>query len=293
MNKENPYDILESYFHSNYNFQEGKLTKREIREIKDLANEKRLTYNIAPIGSQVFRYISEKENNLFFELEEFESENIDAISYLLKSNNNCLFFIINIKKALINQIFVAGLAYYFYIIKDDFHGKNFKIWSLCNLKNKNEQKALRFASEFLLPENALHKEIDSWLIDVKNQSITNATKKQLAELCYKLTIKYSIPLQALLIRLQEENYLTNAFSYIHDDYFIEIYLQESEYRYSNEFVKLMGKGNDFVDEIIYKNIIDAYKNKKVSSSEAKNDINNLGLNKDLSILKTVFNPDYS
>lgn len=289
MYKKNPYCILESYFQSNYAFQIGTLTKREIRKIKDLANEKRLTYNIAPIGSQVFRYISEKENNIFFELEEFESDSIDAISYLSKSNHDCNFFIINIKKPLINQIFVTVLAYYFYIIKDNFHGKNFKIWSLGDLKNKNEQKALRFTSEFLLPENALHKEIDLWLINVKEQSITNATKKQLSELCYKLTIKYSIPLQVLLIRLQEENYITDALSYIYDDYFIETYLQESEYRYSNEFVKLMGRGNDFVDEIMYKSIMDAYKNKRVSSFEAKNDINNLGLNKNLSILKTIFN----
>lgn len=289
MYKKDSCYISGNYFQANYSFKVSSLTKREIRQIKDLANEKRLIYNIAPIGNQIFRYISEKEHNIFFELESFESENIDAISYLSKSSNDCNFFIINTAKALINQIFITVLAYYFYIIKDDFHGKNFKIWSLGDLKNKNEQKALRFSSEFLLPENALHKEIDFWLINVKEQSITNATKKQLSELCYKLTMKYSIPLQVLLIRLQEENYITNALSYIYDDYFIETYLQESEYSYSNEFVKLMENGNDFVDEIMYKSIMNAYKNKKVSSSEAKNDIYNLGLNKDLSILKTVFN----
>lgn len=275
-----PREIIEHYFQNHYDVRIGVLSKAEMIAIRKLVREKRVDYNIAPIGEQIFRFIIEKNENIFFEREEFENKDIDAIIYKSRSASNIAFIVLNVNKPLINQVFVAAFSYYLVIYKNSKFDEGLNIISLNDLKDKNKQKAFWFASEFLLPSGALRKEIDAWLLDINKDILNEASRESISDLCYRLTIKYVIPLKALLFRLQEEGYLSNALAYINDEKFINNTLQGMEYLYAKEFETLLKGGNDFIDEIMYAIIPLVYNSGEISLEDVRDDINVLGLNSD-------------
>ncbi len=147
------------------------------------------------------------------------------------------------------------------------------------MKNRIEQKAFIFASEFLLPESALIKEISLWLITINKENVNEASKEELAEILYLLTVKYAVPLKFLITRFKQKKYITDASSYINNDYLIKYTYMESEYRYTTKAKELFGKGNSNIDEIMYKSISEVYKQGIETKEKVKEDIQNLGLNK--------------
>ena len=86
--------LIDSYSQEKYDFNPDKLTYDEIESIKTLAKEKRHEYGIAPIGTNIFKYIRDKEKNIYFEAGNFNSC-FDALIYLPDRNSEIVFIILN------------------------------------------------------------------------------------------------------------------------------------------------------------------------------------------------------
>lgn len=211
-------DLFQKYYQAQYDFNTGSLTEEDIDDIKELAKEKRVSYALAPMGEKVFEWILEQETDIRFELVDFASEKIDGMLYVPQSGSDKAYIVLNSKKPLINQIFTAVHEYYHYI-KD--YAKVKKEPYICNfsaLADVNEKKASRFAAEFLLPEDALRNEVKNFKKRWKAVDY--------AALSIWLTIKYQLPLKAVIYRLFEEHYIEDINKYIQNYDFIKSVLQE-------------------------------------------------------------------
>ncbi len=283
---ENPNDELsafneqfEMYYQKRYDFDPNSLSLQDIKEIKDLASEKRNDYGIAPIGRDVFRYIIEKERNVYFELEKFENLELDALIYIPDPNQDIAFIIINSNQPLLNQIFATAHEYYHYLKDLDELRNNPRACSLSSLKDKSEQKASRFAAEFLLPDQALKSSIERWLIVINKNEFKNANLEEVAALCYILTIKFCLPLKAVFFRLCEEGYIKDPNKYISQYAFIKKIFKETKTSFSKEVKELLNKENPYIDEPMYDLIYKAYNNGYVSLDDLESEIKILGLDK--------------
>lgn len=85
--------LIEDYSKEKYDFSPNKLTKDEIEEIKILSKEKRYDYGNAPISINIFKFIRDKEKNLYFEADNFNS-GFDAVIYLADKNSDTAFIIL-------------------------------------------------------------------------------------------------------------------------------------------------------------------------------------------------------
>lgn len=107
--------LLKQYSQSRYDFNPNALSPEEIQQVKQLAVEKRSEYGIAPIGTDIFIYIRDREQNLYFETEVFENKELDAMIYLPNPNKESAFIILNSGQPLLNQIFATAHEYYHYL----------------------------------------------------------------------------------------------------------------------------------------------------------------------------------
>lgn len=94
------------------------------------------------------------------------------------------------------------------------------------LKDVNEKKACRFAAEFLLPEEALLHEIQDYCRSMDVKDVKAMDFNCFATLIIVLTVKYQMPLKAVIYRLAEEQYIDNIDEYIENYEFIKKVLQE-------------------------------------------------------------------
>lgn len=108
-------ELFEQYYQNEYDFNTASLSLDEIAEIKKLAREKRVDYNLAPMGTGVFNWILKENSNIRFERVAFDSEKIDGMLYVPTTGKERAYIILNSKKPLINQIFTAAHEYYHYI----------------------------------------------------------------------------------------------------------------------------------------------------------------------------------
>ena len=108
-------ELFEQYYQNEYDFNTASLSLDEIAEIKMLAREKRVDYNLAPMGTGVFNWILKENSNIRFERVAFDSEKIDGMLYVPTTGKERAYIILNSKKPLINQIFTAAHEYYHYI----------------------------------------------------------------------------------------------------------------------------------------------------------------------------------
>lgn len=218
-------ELFEQYYQNEYDFNTASLSLDEIAEIKKLAREKRVDYNLAPMGTGVFNWILKENSNIRFERVAFDSEKIDGMLYVPTTGKERAYIILNSKKPLINQIFTAAHEYYHYI-KDYQKFKEMPyICDFSMLQDVNEMKACRFAAELLLPEEALSREIQDYL-RANNKSMKGMNFGDFGVLFIFLTIKYQMPLKAVIYRFYEEHYIDNIDAFIKNYEFIKKVLKE-------------------------------------------------------------------
>ena len=219
-------EIFEQYYQNKYDFNTSSLTLEEIEDIKKMTREKRVDYALAPIGTGIFDWILKQNNNIRFELVDFNSEKIDGMLYVPTTGKERAYIILNSNKPLINQIFTAAHEYYHYEMDYQKFKSNPFICDFNILKNVNEMRASRFAAELLLPEDALSREIKNYQKLMLHTSNKNMKFNDYATLSIFLTIKYQMPLKAVIYRLAEEHHIDNIDNYIENYDFMKKILQQ-------------------------------------------------------------------
>lgn len=286
----NDKELFEKYYQSEYDFNTQSLTSNEIEEIKNLAREKRVDYNLAPMGREVFNWILKENNNIRFELVSFESEKIDGMLYIPSTGKEKAYIILNSNKPLINQIFTAAHEYYHYI-KDYQKFKEMPyICDFSTLKDVNEKKACRFAAELLLPEEALKKEIKHYLLLREKENIEDMGFNELGAMFIVLTVKYQMPLKAVIYRFQEEGYLNNIDKFIQNYEFIKKVLKEIKLLKKHVDV-LYSTENDYLISVnsIYQNMEKAFETGNASRENILEDAKILGL--DMKLINDFLDED--
>jgi Zn-dependent peptidase ImmA (M78 family) len=219
-------ELFEQYYQTEYDFNTASLTSDELMEIKKLVREKRVDYALAPMGTAIFNWILKQNNNIRFELVSFDSEKIDGMLYIPTTGKERAYIILNSNKPLANQIYTAAHEFYHYVKDYQKFKKNPYICDFSMLKDVNEKKACRFAAELLLPEEALSYEVRDFCLAMDISDVKTANFNHFATLIIFLTVKYQMPLKAVIYRLQEERYIENIDNYIDNYEFIKKVLQE-------------------------------------------------------------------
>lgn len=272
-------ELFAQYYQKDYDFNTSSLSDDDIADIKKLAREKRVDYALAPMGTDVFDWILQQNSHIRFEMVAFDSEKIDGLLYIPENGKENAYIILNSKKPLINQIFTAAHEFYHYIMDYQKFKDNPCICDFSALKDVNEMKASRFAAEILLPEETLAREIRSSLRAIGRRSIKEADFNSLAALHIYLTLKYQMPLKAVIYRFHEEGYLDNISSLIDNYEFIKTVLQEITI-YDKQVKELYGTENNYVVPYssTYQDMERAYLAGNASREEVLRDAALLGLN---------------
>ena len=282
--------LFEQYYQVKYDFNTASLTAGEILEIKTLVREKRVEYALAPMGTGVFNWILNKNSNIRFELVPFESEKIDGMLYIPMSGKERAYIILNANKPLANQVFTAAHEFYHYIKDYQRFKEKPYICDFGMLKDVNEKKACRFAAELLLPEDALSHETQEYcrIMNVKN--VKQMDFNQIATLIIVLTVKYQMPLKAVIYRLAEENCIDNVDKYIENYDFIKKVLLEIEI-FRKQVDELYSTENDFVIPYnsTYQDMEKAYSAGNASKEDIISDAAKLGLN--MNVVNDLFGVD--
>ncbi len=228
-------ELFEQYYQKKYDFNTASLSINEIAEIKKLVREKRVDYAQAPMGTGVFSWILKQNDNIRFEMVSFDSDRIDGMLYIPSTGKERAYIILNSNKPLANQIFAAAHEFYHYIKDYQAFKETPYICDFGMLKDVNEKKACRFAAEILLPEEALLHEIQDYCRVMTIADMKRMDFNQFATLIIFLTVKYQMPLKAVIYRLAEEHYINGIDKYIENYEFIRKVLQE---------IKIIGKRVD-------------------------------------------------
>ncbi len=188
-----------------YEFNSTALNEEELKRIKlDAKNYRSSFGTVAPIGKNIFSMM-EQCGDIVFILQKFENSELDAMIIRHREDSQKKYIVINSYKPLINQIFAAAHEYYHYLFS--FQNQT-KTQIICKFNNKDNEeiKANRFAAELLLPPEALKNETVEFL------KYSGSVKLELLEIAkqvlflFFITIKYSVPLKAVMYRLSEEGY---------------------------------------------------------------------------------------
>ena len=277
-------ELFERYYQTQYDFNTTSLSQTEIAAIKRLAKEKRHEYGIAPLGTEVFDWILSQNRHIQFEPVSFDSEKIDGMLYIPSTGEERAYIVLNANKPLVNQVFTAAHEYYHYIMDYRRFQESPYICDFSMLKDVNEKKASRFAAELLLPEDALHNEIKNYCL---NSGMAGSTEKSLDFLDYSaisifLTVKYQIPLKAVIYRLAEEKYIDRVDDFIENYAFIKSVLKEIKL-FGKRVEELYGTENNYVipDSFTYKNMERAFLTGKATREDILNDSKKLGLDMNL------------
>lgn len=274
--------IFKEYYQANYDFNTSALKEEEIDDIKILVKEKRVNYAQAPIGDKIFDLIMDQHPNLRFELVKLDNENINGMLYIPKNGEDKAYIIINGNKPFINQIFTAAHEFYHYIRDYEIIKKKPYICCLSSLKDINEKKASRFAAELLLPEEALKQEVRNFKKRINILVDKNFSFGMYAYLSILLTIKYELPLKAVIYRLHEEGYIGNIDQFIDNYDVIKCLLKQTEI-FQKDIKTLYNHQNRILDNvaIVYQQIEVCYKRGLASREEIIKDIDLLDLNKEI------------
>lgn len=241
-----------------------------------------MDYALAPMGTRVFDWILNQNSHIRFEMVRFDSDKIDGMLYIPMTGRECGHIILNANKPLINQIFTAAHEYYHYI-KD--YQKFREVPYICDfsmLKDVNEMCASRFAAELLLPEGALTREIRDYLKAMHIESVKKMKFGHYATLMIFLTVKYQMPLKAVIYRLAEEHYIDNIDKYIENYDFIKKVLQEIKI-FEKQVNELYSKENNYIVPygFTYQNMERAFVTGNASYEEILKDARELNLDMNL------------
>lgn len=238
-------ELFEQYYQKEYDFNTASLSMDEIADIKRLAREKRVDYAQAPMGTGVFSWIIKQNSNIRFELVPFDSEKIDGMLYIPITGKERAYIILNTNKPLANQIFTAAHEFYHYV--KDY--QKFKVTPyICDfsvLRDVNEKRACRFAAEILLPEEALLHEVQDYCRAMNIPDMKAIGFDRFAALIIFLTVKYQMPVKAVIYRLAEEHYIDSIDRYIENYDFIKKVLQEIKI-FGKRVGELYGRENSYV-----------------------------------------------
>lgn len=271
-------EVFEKYYQAAYDFNTLSLTGEEVDEIKALVKEKRVDYALAPMGGQIFSWMKERNPNIYFEQVDFKSDKIDGMLYIPVSGLERAYIILNSNRSLGNQIFTAAHEYYHYV-KDYTQLKQKPyICDFRQLKNVNEKKASRFAAELLLPEEALKYEMKNLRKQLKISGQGNLSFAEYAAIAACLTLKYEMPLKAVIYRLYEEGYIDDIKFYIENYEFLKNFFYEVKLT-RGKFEKLYAKENPYLveDNVIYRQMKNVYASGFASREEILRDAKELGL----------------
>ena len=270
-------EVFEQYYQNEYDFNTGSLSAMEVADLKKLVREKRVDYNLAPLGVGIFDWILKQNSNLRFERVSFDSEKIDGLLYIPTTGKERAYIILNANKPLVNQIFTAAHEYYHYIMDYQKFKKMPYICDFSALNDVNEMKASRFAAELLLPEEAISREIQDYL-RLKNVSKEELDFGDFAAMIIFLTVRYQIPLKAVIYRFYEEQHIHNVDEFIDNYEFIKKVLKE---------IKILGKAvevlynseNDYIlpYSSIYQDMEKAFATGNASKENILEDAAKLGL----------------
>lgn len=219
-------ELFEKYYQTEYDFNTTSLSLDEIAAIKKLAKEKRVDYASAPMGTGVFDWIQKQSSDIRFELVSFESDKIDGMLYIPTTGKERAYIILNSNKPLVNQIFTAAHEFYHYIKDYQMFKARPYICDFSMLKDVNEKRACRFAAEILFPEEALIYEIRDYCRGLRVVDFKSLDFNQVASFIIIMTVKYQLPLKAVIYRLEEEHFIDNVNKYIENYGFIKKVLQE-------------------------------------------------------------------
>lgn len=278
----NNQKLFEQYYQREYDFNTNSLSEDEVDSIKALVKEKRVAYALAPIGEKIFGWITEQDTNIHFEAVDFESDKIDGLLYIPQSGCDKAYIVLNSQKPLINQIFAAAHEYYHYVKDYSDIKKEPFICDFSALSSINEKRASRFAAEFLLPEEALRAEIKIYkkrMLGIKNFEMLF---EDYAVLSIFLTLKYQLPLKAVIYRLYEEQFIDKIDKYIENYQFIKGVLQEVKV-FEEQVQYLYTSKNPYIENnsLIYRQMKLVYDKGYASRDELTKDAEILGLDKTL------------
>lgn len=275
-------ELFEQYYQTEYDFNTASLSPDEIADIKRLAREKRVDYALAPMGTKVFDWILKQNSNIRFEFVAFNSDKIDGMLYIPITGKERAYIILNANKPLINQIFTAAHEYYHYVMDYQKFRETPYICDFSMLKDVKEKKACRFAAEILLPEEALFREVRDFLRVMKVENIKTMGLAYFATLTISLTVKYEMPLKAVIYRLAEEHYIDNVDKYIKDYEFIKKVLKEIEIL-KERVDKLYSNENNCVlsYSLTYQDMEKAYMTGNASREDILEDAAKLNLDMDI------------
>lgn len=271
-------EIFEQYYQTEYDFNTASLTLNEIAEIKRLAREKRVDYASAPMGTGVFNLIQRQSQEIRFELVSFESEKIDGMLYIPTSGQERAYIILNSNKPLVNQVFTAAHEFYHYIKDYQVFKERPYICDFSILKDVNEKKACRFAAELLFPEEALKREINDYCRRLNIKEVKTLDFAQIASFIIIMTVKYQMPLKAVIYRLAEEKYIGNVKEYIENYDFIKKVLQEIKI-FDKQVLELYSTDNNFIIpySMTYQDMEKAFSTGNASKEEILRDAEILSL----------------
>ena len=271
-------EIFEQYYQTEYDFNTASLTLNEIAEIKRLAREKRVDYASAPMGTGVFNLIQRQSQEIRFELVSFESEKIDGMLYIPTSGQERAYIILNSNKPLVNQVFTAAHEFYHYIKDYQVFKERPYICDFSILKDVNEKKACRFAAELLFPEEALKREINYYCRRLNIKEVKTLDFAQIASFIIIMTVKYQMPLKAVIYRLAEEKYIGNVKEYIENYDFIKKVLQEIKI-FDKQVSELYSTDNNFIIpySMTYQDMEKAFSTGNASKEEILRDAEILSL----------------
>lgn len=282
MSSINNSDLFEHYYQNEYDYNTNSLTADDIDEIKVLVREKRVDYAQAPIGTGIFSWILRQGKDIRFELVGFDSEKIDGMLYIPTVGMERAYIILNSNKPLANQIFTAAHEFYHYV-KDyqKFREKPY-VCDFSMLKDVNEKKASRFAAELLLPEEALKREIKLYCRIVGSPDLKHADPEGLATFIVSLTIKYQMPLKAVIYRLAEEGYIDNVDAYIENYEFIKT-VSKNIILFKRRVAELYNSDNPYVTPYssTYQDMEKAFSTGNASKEDILEDAEKLDLDMDL------------
>ncbi len=282
-------EIFEQYYQSEYDFNTESLSPTEIAELKKLVREKRVDYNLAPLGVGVFDWILKQNSNIRFERVGFDSEKIDGLLYIPTTGKERAYIILNSNKALINQIFTAAHEYYHYIMDYQKFRQMPYICDFSALKDVNEMKASRFAAELLLPDEAISREIQDYLC-LKNMSKDELDFGDYAAMIIFLTAKYQMPLKAVIYRFYEEHHIHNIDEFIDNYDFIKKVLKEIKI-FGKKVEVLYNTENDYVlpYSSTYEDMEKAFASGNASKENVLEDAAKLGL--DMNVISDFLTED--
>lgn len=271
-------EIFEQYYQTEYDFNTASLTLNEIAEIKRLAREKRVDYASAPMGTGVFNLIQRQSQEIRFELVSFESEKIDGMLYIPTSGQERAYIILNSNKPLVNQVFTAAHEFYHYIKDYQVFKERPYICDFSILKDVNEKKACRFAAELLFPEEALKRDINDYCRRLNIKEVKTLDFAQIASFIIVMTVKYQMPLKAVIYRLAEEKYIGNVKEYIENYDFIKKVLQEIKI-FDKQVSELYSTDNNFIIpySMTYQDMEKAFSTGNASKEEILRDAEILSL----------------